>query len=194
MIVAPITSNVFHFSMMVFHAKNKNKPQNSLLAMTACWIKYMRRQTFRTLLMIVNSFTGCLGTQHHIRSVAWEGQKLGLLKWVLSLTPFPAQYRVPIQVDPVQMECDGKYNERIMGAKTGTSYPISCTAPVSLLKLHFFEQNQVVFCLINQVLFLNKTVTSFLRVTKLSSCKVVKSETFNIDRERKFRFAFIMKC
>lgn len=85
--------------------------------------------------------------QHHVRSVAWEGQNLGLLIWVLSLTPFPAQYCLPVQVDPVQMEHDGKYNERIMGTKTGTSCRILCTVPVSLLKLHCLDKTRQFYIL-----------------------------------------------
>lgn len=60
--------------------------------------------------------------QHHIRSVAWEGLKLGLLMWVLSTTLFPAQYCLPVQMDPVLMKHDGKYSGMIMGTKTGTYY------------------------------------------------------------------------
>lgn len=60
------------------------------------------------------------------------------------------------------MERDGKYNERIVGTKAGTSHGILHAVPVSLLKLHSLNKIRFFFSFINQVLFLNKTVTSFL--------------------------------
>lgn len=54
--------------------------------------------------------------------------------------PFPAPYCLPIQMDPVQMEHDGEYSERIIGMKPRASYRILCTVPVLLLKHHFLNK------------------------------------------------------
>lgn len=72
------------------------------------------------------------------------------------------------------------------------SWYFTCCSSVTI-KTSFFEQNQFFFLFYKSGSFSEQNCHFILRSTKLCSCQVVKSETFNIDRERKFRFSFIMR-